>query len=106
MLVALLSAACSPSAPSVPSPTTPAQHSPTAAVTRLPRVAPKGAACATGSNAPATYTAKICITAPGDGSTVSADAAVTAAVTVKGTSPGVQHVAFYLDGAPLLEDFT
>ncbi len=43
---------------------------------------------------------------PAKDSTLTGDATVTATVTVAGTSPGVQHVAFYLDGAPLLEDFS
>ncbi len=108
LLLVLASTACSPlvaTAPAVTAQaTTPQTATPRAATTRIPRVGAKGGVCATGS-ATASYSAKICITAPGNHATLSGDANVIATVTITGTSPGIMHVAFYLDGAPLLEDF-
>ncbi len=99
--LALVLTACTPAATAMPAAKV------TAAVTAVPRIAANapGSACATGS-ASSSYTAKICITAPGNDSTLRGDTGITATVTVSGSSPGVQHVAFYLDGSPLLEDFT
>jgi YD repeat-containing protein len=55
----------------------------------------------------ATYTVRVCVTAPADGSTITADAPITGTVTtVSGTSPGVQRMVFYLDGAYLLTDYS
>src|SRR5512138_59183 len=61
------------------------------------------AACVTSTNG---YTARVCITTPAPNATLSADTPVEATVTVQGQAPRVQHVAFYLDGKPLLEDFS
>ncbi len=69
-------------------------------------VAAAPASCATSSPSPATYRATICITSPADGSTLTEFAIIKATVTVVGKNPDVQHVAFYLNGAPLLEDFS
>jgi hypothetical protein len=65
-----------------------------------------GGQCATTSGASGAYSVKICISAPDNGATLTSDSPVSARVTVTGTSPGVQHVAFYLNGTPLLEDFS
>lgn len=106
VLLAIFLSACTPAtAPATPLPTTPATGSP-AGGTATAAIPTTGSGCASGAGAPSAYTAKICITAPVNGATLSGDTAITATVTVTGTSPGVQHVAFYLDGTPLLEDFS
>jgi len=42
---------------------------------------------------------------PTDGSVLKIDTTIIATVTVTGKDPGIQHVAFYLNGTPVLEDF-
>ncbi len=73
---------------------------------KVARVVHAASPCITGSQSPGSYSAKVCISAPANGATLTRDAGVTVTVTVTGNSPGVQHVAYYLDGKPLLEDFT
>jgi hypothetical protein len=51
------------------------------------------------------YTATVCFSTPADGATVSGNVAVTATVTVTGTNPGVQRMAFTINGVQLLTDF-
>jgi hypothetical protein len=102
IVIVLFSSACSPAVTSA----APSATAPTAATgTAIVPATGSSSKCATGSGSSA-YTAKICIVAPVNDATLSGDSNVTATVTVSGTSPGVQHVAFYLDGAPLLEDFS
>jgi len=68
--------------------------------TALPAAA--AASCATSGPAGGAYSATVCITAPGDGSTVTGSAAVTVSISVTGTNPGVQKVVFTLNGSDLL----
>jgi hypothetical protein len=51
------------------------------------------------------YTATVCFSTPADGATVSGNVTVTATVTVTGTNPGVQRMAFTINGVQLLTDF-
>ena len=51
------------------------------------------------------YSVEICITAPTAGSTLSGERSVSATVTVTAGGPGVQRVAFLLDGQPVLTDY-
>src|SRR6266704_3205755 len=61
--------------------------------------------CATSGPAGGAYSAAVCITAPGDGSTITGSTAVTVSISVTGTNPGVQKVVFTLNGSDLLWDF-
>ena len=62
-------------------------------------------ACISGSKSPKKYVASVCIAAPANGSVLKTDTTIIATVTVTGKDPGIQHVAFYLNGTPVLEDF-
>lgn len=66
---------------------------------------PALAAATCASSGPATYTVTVCINAPANGATVTGNAAVSADVTISGTSPGVQRMRFSLDGGYLITDF-
>ena len=57
------------------------------------------------STGPTSYQVKVCITAPVNLATVTGSAAVTATVTVTGTSPGVAKLEWSLNGEYLLMDF-
>jgi len=61
------------------------------------------ATCST-TDAPGGYTVQLCLTAPGEGATVSGAATVAAAVEVGGTAPAVNGITYTLDGAYLLFD--
>ena len=65
----------------------------------------QGTGCASSSPSSGAYTVTLCFSDPLDGSTLVGDTAVTATINVSGTSPGVQRVIFYLDGAYLLTDY-
>ena len=71
--------------------------------TALPAAA--AVSCATSGPAGGAYSAAVCITAPGDGSTITGSTAVTVSISVTGTNPGVQKVVFTLNGSDLLWDF-
>ena len=51
------------------------------------------------------YTVNVCLTNPGDGSTVSGDAAVATTLSVVGPSPGIRRLTYFLDGEYLLTDY-
>ena len=76
----------------------------------LAAIAPAAGAAAPCSDSTAgspSYTVRVCLTAPADGASLTADSTVAATVTtVAGTSPGVQRVVFWLDGQYLLTDYT
>ena len=75
-------------------------------LTPMPQpVLAQGTGCASSSPSSGTYTVTLCFSDPLDGSTLVGDTAVTATINVSGTSPGVQRVIFYLDGAYLLTDY-
>ncbi len=62
--------------------------------------------CASSAPASAAYSVTVCFTDPANGSTLKGNTTITATVSVSGgTSPGVQRVVFYLDGAYLLTDY-
>ncbi len=61
--------------------------------------------CAASSPSSNKYQITLCFTAPGDGSALSGDAAVTTALTASSGSPGTERVVFYLNGIYLLTDF-
>jgi len=72
--------------------------------TQQPALA-QGTICATSSPASAAYSATVCFTTPADGSLLAGEAAVTATVSVAGTSPGVQRMVFNLNGGYILTDY-
>lgn len=63
------------------------------------------ATCATSQPASNAYSVTLCITAPAAGATITGPTAVTAAVSVTGTNPGVRELVFTLNGSALLWDF-
>jgi chitodextrinase len=65
----------------------------------------QGTGCASSSPSSGSYTVTLCFYDPVDGSTLVGDTAVAVTISVSGTSPGVQRVIFYLDGAYLLTDY-
>ncbi len=62
--------------------------------------------CASSSPTSGAYTATVCITSPLAGSTLIGNATVTATISITGTNPGVQRMAFFINGAYLLTDFS
>ncbi|MCL4561491.1 MAG: DNRLRE domain-containing protein [Chloroflexi bacterium] len=62
-------------------------------------------ACATSTPSSGTYSVTLCFTSPANGAVVSGAPQVTVSVSTTGTSPGVQRIIFYLNGAYLLTDF-
>ncbi len=76
----------------------------------LAAIAPATAAaapCSDFTSGTPSYTVRLCLTAPADGATLTADSPVSATVTtIAGTSPGVQRVVFSVDGQYLLTDYT
>jgi len=62
--------------------------------------------CISDSSSSSSYEAKLCIGAPASQAVLTGNSSITATVDVTGSNPGIQHVAFYLNGAMLLEDFT
>ena len=66
----------------------------------------RAAGCTTSGPASGTYTITLCITNPADGATVTGVQPVTATVTLSGSPPSLQWLAFYLDGQNLLIDYT
>lgn len=61
--------------------------------------------CQSSSNDKLTYAVTVCMQDPVAGDVLVGEETVTASVTVSGTSPGIESVAFYLDGDYLLTDF-
>jgi uncharacterized repeat protein (TIGR01451 family) len=61
--------------------------------------------CPTSGPADGSYTVTLCFDNPADGSTASGAVPVTVTPTFGGTSPGIQRMRFYLDGAYLLTDY-
>ena len=55
--------------------------------------------CQTSGPSSGAYTVTVCITQPGDGSTVSGAVPVTATATISGSSPGIDWPTFNLDGS-------
>jgi chitodextrinase len=51
------------------------------------------------------YSATVCFVAPANGSNLTGDSAVTATVSISGTSPGIRRVIFYLNNIYLLTDY-
>ena len=65
----------------------------------------RAAGCTTSGPASGAYTITLCITNPADGATVTGEQPVTATVTLSGSPPSLQWLAFYLDGQNLLIDY-
>ena len=82
---------------------TPRLATPGVASHALARKAASGSGCVSNSNSG--YTVRVCISTPGPGSAITGNTTVEATVTVQGRTLGVQHIAFYLNGQPLLESF-
>ena len=61
--------------------------------------------CATSTPPSGTYSVTLCFTTPADGSLVSGNVPVGVSISVAGTSPGVQRMVFYINGAYLLTDY-
>jgi len=77
-----------------------------AAVLLLPAPA-LAATCATNGPTAGSYTATVCVTAPGDATLVSGPVTVSATVSFTGTPPsGIQRVIFSIDGQYLLTDYS
>src|SRR5678815_5039275 len=64
-----------------------------------------GSNCSTSGPVSAAYTVTVCITAPGDGATLSGVRTISATVNVSIPNPGVAKLVFYLGGEYLLTDF-
>lgn len=74
----------------------------------LAEVSPASSATATCVISPgltSAYSVKVCLTSPAPGATLTGEAAVTATVTITGTSPGLAKTEFTLNGSYLLTDF-
>src|SRR5690349_18387420 len=65
----------------------------------------RAAGCTTSGPASGAYTITLCITYPTDGAIVTGVKSVTATVALSGSPPGLQWLAFYLDGQNLLIDY-
>ena len=65
----------------------------------------RAAGCTASGPASGAYTITLCITNPADGATVTGVQPVTATVTLSGSLPSLQWLAFYLDGQNLLSDY-
>ena len=65
----------------------------------------RAAGCTTSGPASGAYTITLCMTNPADGATVTGVQPVTATVTLSGSLPSLQWLAFYLDGQNLLSDY-
>ena len=61
--------------------------------------------CVTYAPSGASYSVLVCITSPGDGSTLTADRTITATASTTGSSTGIRRMTFYLDGSYLLTDY-
>src|SRR6266516_2914497 len=65
----------------------------------------RAAGCTTSGPTSGAYTITLCITNPADGAIVTGIQPVTATVTLTGSPPSLQWLAFYLDGQNLLIDY-
>lgn len=63
------------------------------------------AGCATSGPTSGAYTITVCITSPADGVTVTGVQPVSATISIAGTQPSIQWLAFFLDGQNLLIDY-
>jgi chitodextrinase len=61
--------------------------------------------CTTSSSGSKAYTITLCYSDIADGSPLTGDVPITAAISSTGTAPGVQRIVFYLDGSYLLTDY-
>ena len=72
----------------------------------VPRVYAASSPCIDTVNTVGAYTVHLCITSPGDASTLTTDGTVTATVSVtSGINPGVNQVNFFLNGDYLISTF-
>ena len=97
-LIQPMASASAKPGPQKPTPTPTLVKSPTPTPTPAP-------ACATSTPTSGTYTVTLCFTSPATGSTITGAVAVNVSISTTGTSPGVQRLIFYINGAYLLTDF-